>query len=200
MRQMTLRIICTLIFVLSSSFVVAQDWIGVGTQVPDIDVYDLSGKAVRLSSLWADKPVLLVTGSLTCPPSRRTLPDTRAILDEYKKRLNVAVLYVIDAHPKGDLSPYSGEEWVTKTNIEEGILIRQPRNQDERISRAVELQELLGLSAPIMVDDMDNIGWESIGNRPNSATLISKDGIVLEHQKWFDNENIRHVIERHLSR
>jgi len=200
MRQMTLRIICTLIFVLSSSLVVAQDWIGVGTQVPDIDVYDLSGKAVRLSSLWADKPVLLVTGSLTCPPSRRTLPDTRAILDEYKKRLNVAVLYVIDAHPKGDLSPYSGEEWVTKTNIEEGILIRQPRNQDERISRAVELQELLGLSAPIMVDNMDNIGWESIGNRPNSATLISKDGIVLEHQKWFDNENIRHVIERHLSR
>lgn len=200
MRQMTLRIICTLIFVLSSSFVVAQDWIGVGTQVPDIDVYDLSGKAVRLSSLWADKPVLLVTGSLTCPPSRRTLPDTRAILDEYKKRLNVAVLYVIDAHPKGDLSPYSGEEWVTKTNIEEGILIRQPRNQGERISRAVELQELLGLSAPIMVDNMDNIGWESIGNRPNSATLISKDGIVLEHQKWFDNENIRHVIERHLSR
>ncbi len=200
MRQMTLRIICTLIFVLSSSLVVAQDWIGVGTQVPDIDVYDLSGKAVRLSSLWADKPVLLVTGSLTCPPSRRTLPDTGAILDEYKKRLNVAVLYVIDAHPKGDLSPYSGEEWVTKTNIEEGILIRQPRNQDERISRAVELQELLGLSAPIMVDNMDNIGWESIGNRPNSATLISKDGIVLEHQKWFDNENIRHVIERHLSR
>ena len=200
MHQMTLRIICTLIFVLSSSLVVAQDWIGVGTQVPDIDVYDLSGKAVRLSSLWADKPVLLVTGSLTCPPSRRTLPDTRAILDEYKKRLNVAVLYVIDAHPKGDLSPYSGEEWVTKTNIEEGILIRQPRNQGERISRAVELQELLGLSAPIMVDNMDNIGWESIGNRPNSATLISKDGIVLEHQKWFDNENIRHVIERHLSR
>ena len=200
MRQMTLRIICTLIFVLSSSLVVAQDWIGVGTQVPDIDVYDLSGKAVRLSSLWADKPVLLVTGSLTCPPARRTLPDTGAILDEYKKRLNVAVLYVIDAHPKGDLSPYSGEEWVTKTNIEEGILIRQPRNQDERISRAVELQELLGLSAPIMVDNMDNIGWESIGNRPNSATLISKDGIVLEHQKWFDNENIRHVIERHLSR
>ena len=200
MRQMTLRIICTLILVLSSSLVFAQDSVVVGTQVPDIDVYDLSGNAVRLSSLWADKPVLLVTGSLSCPPSRRTLPDTVAVLDEYKKRLNVAVLYVIDAHPKGDLSPYSGEEWVTKENIEEGILIRQPRNQDERISRAVELQELLGLSAPIMVDNMDNIGWESIGNGPNSATLISKDGTVLEHQKWFDNENIRHVIERHLSR
>lgn len=200
MRQMTLRIICTLILVLSSSLVFAQDSVVVGTQVPDIDVYDLSGNVVRLSSLWADKPVLLVTGSLSCPPSRRTLPDTAAVLDEYKKRLNVAVLYVIDAHPKGDLSPYSGEEWVTKGNIEEGILIRQPRNQDERISRAVELQELLGLSAPIMVDNMDNIGWESIGNRPNSATLISKDGTVLEHQKWFDNENIRHVIERHLSR
>ena len=51
-----------------------------------------------------------------------------------------------------------------------------------------------------MVDNMENIGWESIGNRPNSATLISKSGIVLEQQKWFDNEDIRHLIEPHLSR
>ena len=94
----------------------------------------------------------------------------------------------------------SGEEYVTTENIEQGILIRQPRNQDERISRAAELQELLGSSARIMVDNMENIGWESIGNRPNSATLISKSGIVLEQQKWFDTEDIRHLIEPHLSR
>ena len=200
MRHVILRIICTFIFVLWSSLVVAQDWRVKGNQVPDIEVYDLSGNTVRLSSLWADKPVLLVTGSLSCPDARETLPDTAALLDEYKDRLNVAVLYVIEAHPKGDPSPYSGEENVTTENIKQGILIRQPRNQDERISRAAELQELLGSSARIMVDNMDNIGWESIGNRPNSATLISKDGTVLEHQKWFDNENIRHVIERHLSR
>ena len=48
-----------------------------------------------------------------------------------------------------------------------------------------------------MVDNMENIGWESIGKRPNSATLISKGGIVLAQQKWFDNETIRRVIERH---
>ena len=78
-------------------------------------------------------------------------------------------------------------------------IVGADKPSNSRISRAVELQELLGLSAPIMVDNMDNIGWESIGNRPNSATLISKDGTVLEHQKWFDNENIRHVVERHLS-
>ena len=197
---MILRIICTFIFVLCSSLVVAQDWRVKGTQVPDIEVYELSGNTVRLSSLWADKPVLLVTGSLSCPDARETLPDTAVLLDEYKERLNVAVLYVIEAHPKGDPSPYSGEEYVTTENIEQGILIRQPRNQDERISRAAELQELLGSSARIMVDNMENIGWESIGNRPNSATLISKSGIVLEQQKWFDNEDIRHLIEPHLSR
>jgi len=200
MRHMILRIICTFIFVLCSSLVVAQDWRVKGTQVPDIEVYELSGNTVRLSSLWADKPVLLVTGSLSCPDARETLPDTAALLDEYKERLNVAVLYVIDAHPKGDPSPYSGEEYVTTENIEQGILIRQPRNQDERISRAAELQELLGSSARMMVDNMENIGWESIGNRPNSATLISKSGIVLEQQKWFDNEDIRHLVEPHLSR
>ena len=141
--------------------------------------------------------MLLVTGSLSCHPSRKTLPDTAALLNEYKERLNVAVLYVIDAHPKGDPSPYSGEEWVTRKNFMQGILIRQPRSQRERISRATELQELLGSSALIMVDNMENIGWESIGKRPNSATLISKGGIVLAQQKWFDNETIRRVIERH---
>lgn len=197
---MILRIICTFIFVLCSSLVVAQDWRVIGTQVPDIEVYDLSGNTVRLSSLWADKPVLLVTGSLSCPDARETLPDTAALLDDYQDRLNVAVLYVIEAHPKGDPSPYSGEEYVTTENIEQGILIRQPRNQDERISRAAELQELLGSSARIVVDNMENIGWESIGNLPNSATLISESGIVLEQQKWFDNEDIRHLIEPHLSR
>ncbi len=89
---------------------------------------------------------------------------------------------------------------MTTDNIKQGILIRQPRNQDERISRAAELQELLGSSAPIMVDNMENIGWESIGNRPNSATLISKSGIVLAQQKWFDSETIGRVIDLHSSR
>ena len=200
MRHVILRIICTFIFVLCSSLVVAQDWRVKGTQVPDIEVYDLNGNAVRLSSLWAGKPVLLVTGSLSCPDARETLPDTAALLDEYKERLNVAVLYVIDAHPKGDPSPSSSDENVTAENIKQGILIRQPRNQDERISRAAELQELLGSSARIMVDNMENIGWESIGNRPNSATLISKSGIVLAQQKWFDSETIGRVIDLHSSR
>ncbi len=200
MRQMTILRFGTLTLFLWGSLAMAQTWRVVGDQVPEIEVYDLNGTSVRLSSLWADKPVLLVTGSLSCPPSRKSLPSTALLLDEYRDRLNVAVLYVIDAHPKGDPSPYYGEERVKKRNVKEGISIRQPRSQEERISRAAELKKLLGSSAPILVDNMENIGWENIGKRPNSATLISKGGTVLAQKKWFDDESIRRMIERHLGK
>ncbi|MDH4048427.1 MAG: redoxin domain-containing protein [Gammaproteobacteria bacterium] len=175
-----------------------QTWRVVGERVPDSTVYDLAGNAVRLSTLWGEKPVLLVTGSLSCPPSRRTLPATAMLLNDYKGLLSVAIVYVIDAHPSGDPSPYSGEERVTRKNVKQGILIRQPRSQEERISRAVELQELLGSTAPILVDNMENTAWQSVGERPNAAVLIDKGGRVLAQQKWFDDASIRDMIERHI--
>ncbi|MDH5214549.1 MAG: hypothetical protein OEY04_10015, partial [Gammaproteobacteria bacterium] len=82
--------------------------------------------------------------------------------------------------------------------VKQGILIRQPRSQEERISRAVELQELLGSTAPILVDNMENTAWQSVGERPNAAVLIDKGGRVLAQQKWFDDASIRDMIERHI--
>lgn len=107
---------------------VTQFMVGIrtGETVADAEVFTPQGEAIRLASQWADGPALLVTGSMTCPPSRRLNPATSGIIDEFGDRLNVVVLYVVDAHPSGDRCPYTGTDWVTQTNREEGILIRQP--------------------------------------------------------------------------
>ena len=100
-----------------------------GAMVGDAKVFTPEGQSMELLSLWADKPALIVTGSLTCPPSRRLNPSTTAISGQFADRLQVAVLYVVDAHPSGDLCPYTGTDWTTQTNRDENILIRQPRDQ-----------------------------------------------------------------------
>ena len=64
----------------------------------------------------------------------------------------------------------------------------------------VELTELLGSSAPILVDNMENTAWTSIGGRPNSATLIDKGGRVIAEQKWFSSEDIRRMIDKYLDK
>ena len=164
-----------------------------GSAVADAEVCTPEGEGVRLSALWAERPALVVTGSLTCPPSRLLNPATAALANEYAERLNVAVLYVIDAHPKGDRCPYTGTDWVTETNEDEGILIRQPRDQQERNGRAAEYRQLLGLPQ-VLVDNMDNGAWAALGKAPNTAVVIGTDGRCLACQDWFRPDELRQAL------
>jgi len=180
---------------------IAQFMVGVehGAPVPDAEVFTPEGDAVSLAAHWADKPALIVTGSMTCPPSRKLNPATSEILKEFGDRLNVAVLYVLDAHPSGDTCPYTGTDWVTKTNREEGILIRQPRDQDERNGRAREYRDALDLKAAVLVDNMDNLGWAAVGKAPNIAVLVGEDGKCRLCQDWFRPEALREQLASLLS-
>ena len=162
-----------------------------GAALADAEVFTPEGEAMPLSSLWAERPALLVTGSMTCPPSRRLNPVTSKLAEEFGDRLNVAVLYIIDAHPSGDLCPYTGTDWVTTTNQEEGVLIRQPRDQEERNSRAGEYRTTLELSVPVLVDNMRNEAWAALGKSPHTAVLVNTSGQGLEYQTWFHPDELK---------
>ena len=45
-----------------------------GQPIPDLEVVTLEGKPTRLSTLWQEKPTLLVTASLTCGRARERQP------------------------------------------------------------------------------------------------------------------------------
>jgi hypothetical protein len=200
MRKLAIGLFGLLFGLMLSGAAAAKDSQTIGRQLTNISVYDLNGNKTHLATLWEEKPVLLVTGSLSCPPTRRSVPGTARLLDAYKDRMNIAVIYVIDAHPDGEASPYKGQKSMPKQNIRDDILIRQPQTQEERVARARELTELLGSTAPVLVDNMENTAWTSIGGRPNSATLIDKGGRVVAEEKWFNSEDIRRMIDEYFDK
>jgi ankyrin repeat protein len=163
----------------------------VGEQVPGLPVHDLNGEVVQLDQAWQGRTTLLITSSYTCPKSRSTYPTAAALAAKLKDKLNVAIIYVIEAHPSGDPSPYSGVEDVTNENRLDHVLCAQPRTLDERLALAKKFQKRLEISVPIYVDSMDNAAWKSLGGGPNMGVLVDEHGIVLARQGWFDADSMK---------
>jgi hypothetical protein len=180
-----------------------------GQSVPDLDVVTLDGSPTTLSKLWEEKPTLLVTASLTCGRARERQPWVEEIAKKYAGRLNVAVLYTIEAHPIIDPSPYAeySPEYENPArpgeraggNIAKGLDRRQPTDLETRQRLAEEYKDLLRVDVPIVVDPMTNAGWEALGGGPNMGFLIGRDGKVEVKHGWFDGETMDRSIEHLLS-
>jgi hypothetical protein len=180
-----------------------------GQAVPDLDVVTMDGKPARLSELWKEKPTLLVTASLTCGRARERQPWVEEIAKKYQDRLNVAVLYTIEAHPVIDPSPYAkySPEYENPAkpgeraggNVAAGLDRRQPTDLETRQKLAEEFKGLLRVEVPIVVDPMTNAGWEALGGGPNMGLLIRRDGTVEVKHGWFDGETMDRSIAHYLS-
>jgi ankyrin repeat protein len=172
----------------------------VGEQLPNLPVYKLDGTAQSLREAWlhSRQPTLLLTSSYTCPKSRSTYPRAAELAAKLKDRVNVVVIYVIEAHPKGDPSPYSGAEDVTIENQRDGVLCRQPTALDERLKLARKFQKRLEVEVPIYVDGMDDAVWNAMGGGPNMGVLVDNEGIVLARQGWFDAKSMHSATESFL--
>ena len=158
----------------------------IGAYLDDVSVYTLEGKGTRLASLWKDRPVLLVTASITCPVARRRCPNLKSIIEAHDPEVRTVLLYTIEAHPQSDHSPYRpGKEWVTPQNEEAKILHRQPTKLEDRLPLARDMHQQLSEVAPMLVDGMDNSAWKALGGGPNMAVLIDSDGKVIAKQGWL---------------
>ena len=158
-----------------------------GDRLPDVPLRTLDDKPFSLGELRGWSNVLLVTSSLTCPKSRTRWPDLKQIADQYPD-LHVLLVYVIEAHPVGDMCPYKGVEDVTPENREEGILHRQPTTMKQRLQLAGEFHRRMGIDdkkVQVYVDTMDNLAWTALGAAPNLALLVGHDGKVAYRQGWF---------------
>jgi len=169
-----------------------QQGVRVGDVVNSLEVHTLDGDKVDLATAWKDKPALIVTASLTCPIARRECPRLKSAMDVLGKDVNVILLYTIEAHPKGDASPYRPDqgEWVTPQNQREGILKPQPKTLGERLALARDLHERLAGVAPMYVDSMENIAWKALGSGPNVALLVDTNGKVIAKQGWLDADDM----------
>ncbi len=167
----------------------------VGDQLPDLKLRTLKGEPQHLGDAWHGGPALIVTSSFTCPKSRSRWPELKAIAEKYGEKLNVVIVYVIEAHPVGSVCPYKGVEEVTPENQRDGILRQQPTTLDDRIKLAGQFERYLRVELPIYVDTMDNQAWKAFGAAPNKAFLVDSNGIVAARQGWFEGKSLREQID-----
>lgn len=165
-----------------------------GQPLPPLSLVDLDGRPIELSSIQQGKPMVLVTASLTCNVARRQQKDVDALHRQFGDAVAVVVIYTIDAHPKGDVCPYTGKEWVPKDNIRDEVLVRQPTTLDERLTLARQYQKRFSDAAQVLVDTMDNASWQALGQAPNLGLLIDQRGIVKVRHGWFDSKAMTEAI------
>ncbi len=142
---------------------------------------------------------LLVTSSYTCPKSRSRYPELQAVAQRFKSMLKVVIVYVIEAHPLGDISPYKGVEDVTAENRRDGILFRQPTTFPVRLGLARDFKQRFDIDIPIYLDGMENRAWKALGGAPNMGLLVDAKGRVVARQDWFDGPAMATAVEKALA-
>ena len=118
---------------------------------------------------------------------------------KYGDRVHFVIIYIIEAHPIGSASPYRGGEWTGKASVDqEGFALRQPITYEERVAQATQMVQELGITVPILIDEMDNPVWCTYGPAPNSAYLIDIEGSIVEKQGWYQPQLMEAAIETYL--
>lgn len=158
----------------------------VGQMVQNFRLYEIDGTEHLLSDELSDGvPVLLISGSLTCPRFRDKIPDINNMSLIYGDALKIFIVYTVEAHPTTP-SPYSGTIWITSQNMDSNILHPQPTTYGERKSLIDTLNGMYDINVPILVDGPCNYWWQYFGSGANNAFLIDPNGIVYAKHDWFN--------------
>jgi hypothetical protein len=161
-------------------------------QAPDLTIRTTEGLGRTLSSLWSQRPLLIISGSTTCPVFRRHVEAIQDIARDYEGRADLIVVHGPQAHPAQDPSPYRGTPWPLKYSR-----VDLARTWEERALQGGEVAKRAGLE--VYVDEMDTPFGCTYGTVPNGAFLIGQDGVIETVHDWFDPVTMRGSLDALLS-
>lgn len=145
-----------------------------GDQYQDAELFTLSGEKVRLSDYLKDKPLVLETGSMTCPMYAQSVPPMQKLIAKYPE-LDHLLLYVREAHP-GERQP-------------------QHRSQSEKIVAAQRTQQRYHEdNRQIVVDGIHGEAHAFYGSMPNSVFIIAPDGKILFRSIWNNTNQLDAIL------
>jgi hypothetical protein len=175
--------------------------INVGEEAIEFWLKDLNGVEVSLLKLLTEKPVMLEFGSYTCPQFRRQVAATESLIARYGDKVQFIIVYVIEPYPVGSQSPYSYKGWtLSNSNDTQGNPVAQPQTYEERVKLASLCVKDAGITARVLVDEINNPIWQIYGPAPNLAYLIGTDDRVAEAQLWYDAGSMETAIKHYLNR
>ncbi|MCB9232711.1 MAG: T9SS type A sorting domain-containing protein [Bacteroidia bacterium] len=158
-----------------------------GDTLADFTLYDLNGDSLNLAvELQKGKPLLMVTGSYTCPVFRNHVAVINQVVETFGNAISVVVIYTVEAHPEIDISPYFGYVNTTNANQQAGILYRQPTTYGERKAIVSDMLGSMSINAPVFIDGPCNQWWSHYGPAPQNAYLVNTNGTVFVKHPWFD--------------
>ncbi|OBQ54971.1 redoxin domain-containing protein [Tamlana sp. s12] len=144
-----------------------------GEKFIDFKASTLEGNVVSLSD-YLDKPIVLDTGSITCPMYANTQKDMNALQAAYPN-FHFLLLYVREAHPGGRTKAI--------------------KSMDDKFIHAKATCELYPETREILVDSLDGHAHLLYGGMPNMTYVIGTDGIVKFRANWTNIEALKKVLK-----
>lgn len=145
-----------------------------GEKYFDFKAKTLDGREVSLSN-FLDKPIVLDTGSITCPMYANSKSPMIELQEEYPN-IHFLLLYVREAHPGG------------RTN---GIT-----SMKEKMANAKAMLKLYKEKRTILVDDLEGTAHQLYGAMPNMTYVIDTDGTVKFRANWTNVEALKKVLAK----
>lgn len=170
----------------------------VGDTIADIRLKTHDGQPVDLKTLLKDHPVVLETGSYTCPVFRSKVNDMEKLYQKFKDRATFLIIYTPEAHPRDTPSYFSKRMMYSRLPSDKDL--DQPRTYEKRVWAARSCITNLGISIPVLVDEMNNDVTDYLGPAPNAAYLIGKDGKINARYGWLDVKQLEKDLETMVGR
>ena len=79
-------------------------------------------------------------------------------------------VYIEEAHPS--------DIWQMRSNIQEGVIFRNPRTDSERVQVAESCVRKLGIRFPALIDGIENTVERQYTGWPDRLLLIDREGRV----------------------
>jgi hypothetical protein len=103
-------------------------------------------------------------------------PSMNELAEKYaNQKVGSVFLYTHEAHP--------GEKYPHLTSME------------QKFKHARDLQDILDITRPILVDALDGACHRTYGSMPNMAWIFSKTGLPLYKSNWTDVISVELAIE-----
>ena len=145
-----------------------------GDKFEDVILKDIHGNDRALSD-FLDKPLVIESGSITCPMYANCIPK----MEEYRKsfsNINFILVYVREAHP--------GERRPEHTSME------------DKTSAAKKVSSLYNDNRLTLVDSMNGEFHQKYGSLPNILYVINKNGVVVYRGDWNDPEKVKTILQQ----
>ena len=144
-----------------------------GDTYRDVELRTLDGEVVRLSDYLRDRPLVLETGSMTCPMYAQSVPPMKALIEKYPS-LDHVLLYVREAHP-GERQP----QHATQAEKQAAAKTNAKRYRERRT---------------ILVDDPQGSAHRWYGTMPNSIFVIAPDDTILFRSIWNNAKDMDAIL------